>query len=89
MRLSNRLARDLVSQAELHKGAEFMTGTSAAVQLVRALYLNALARRLRNGARIEPGPLSFVQSVGVVPQAKGPRKETETGVVGLLRPFNL
>ena len=62
-----------------------MTGTSSAVQLVRELYLKALERRLGDGAEIEPGPLSFVQSVGVVPQRKSARKETETGVVELLR----
>ena len=85
MQISCRLGRDLISQAELRKGAEFMIGSSSAVQLVRELYLNALERRLGDGAGIEPGPLSFVQGVGVVPQRKSARKETETGVVELLR----
>ena len=85
MRISCRLGRDLISQAELRKGAELMTGASSAVQLVRELYLNALERRLGEGAGIEQGPLSFMQGVGVVPQRKSARKETETGVVELLR----
>ena len=62
-----------------------MTGASSAVQLVRELYLNALERRLGEGAGIEPGHLSFMQGVGVVPQRKSARKETETGVVEPLR----
>ena len=81
MRTSYWLGRDLISQAELRKGVEFMIGTSSAVQLVRELYLNALERRLGDGAGIEPGPLSFVQSFGVVRQRKNARKETHTGVV--------
>ena len=89
MRISCWLGRDLISQAELRKVAELMTGASSAVQLVRELYLNALERRLADGAGIEPGPLSFVQSVGVVPQRKSARKETATGGGRAAQSFNL
>ena len=66
-----------------------MTGNSSAVQVVRELYMNALARRLGDGADIEPGALTFVQGVGVAPQRKSVQKETETGVVELPLAFNL
>jgi hypothetical protein len=68
--MSYRAGTDLISQAELRKGAEFMTGTSSAIRLVRELYLDALERRVTRGAAIEPGPLGFVQKVGVVPERK-------------------
>lgn len=64
-----------------------MSGTSSGVQLLGELYLNALERRLGDGAAIEPGPLSFVQSVGIVPQRKSARKETKAGVqIGYVGP---
>ena len=72
-----RPGTDLISQAELRKGAEFMIGASSAVRLVRELYLHALERRLARGAVIEPGPLSFVQSVGVVLERKEVGRETQ------------
>jgi hypothetical protein len=62
-----------------------MIGDSSAVQLVRELYLDALERRLARGASIEPGPLSFVQSVGVVCQRKSAGKEIQTRVAERLR----
>jgi hypothetical protein len=68
--MSDPPGKDLISQAELRKGAEFMVGTSSAAQLVRQLYLDALERRMARGAVVEPGPLGFVQSVGVVPEKK-------------------
>jgi hypothetical protein len=74
------LGRDLISQAELRKGAEFMIGTSSAVRLVRELYLDALERRIARGALIEPGPFGFVQSVGVVPEKKEAARETQVVV---------
>lgn len=80
MRTSYRPGQDLISQAELRRGAEFMIGNSSAVQLVRELYLDALERRLAGGARIEPGPLSFVRSVGVVAQRKSAGREIHTRV---------
>ena len=69
------LAKDLISQAELRKGAELMIGTSSAVCLVRELYLDALERRLAVGALIEPGPLGFVPRLGVVSKRKEPGSE--------------
>jgi hypothetical protein len=51
--------RDLITQAELRKGAELMAGISSATRLVCAIYVNALARRIAGGAAIEPGPLAF------------------------------
>jgi len=88
MRISCRLGRDLISQAELRKGVELMSGASSAVQLVRELYLNALERRLAklgDGARTEPGPLSFVESVGVVPKGKVRGRKPRLWVAELLR----
>ena len=81
--MSYRPGTDLISQAELRKGAEFM-GTSPAVRLVRQLYLDALDRRITKGAVIEPGPLGFVQSVGVVPEQKEAGRETQVVVAQLL-----
>ena len=75
-----RPGTDLISQAELRKGAEFMIGASSAVRLVRELYLHALERRLARGAVIEPGPLSFVQSVGVVLERNEAGRETRVVV---------
>ncbi len=77
--------RDLISQTELRKGAEFMLGTSSAVRLVRELYLNALERRILRGAVIEPGPLGFVQSIGIVSERKEARRETRVVVAQPLR----
>ena len=85
MQTSYRLGRDVISQAELRRGAEYMIGNSSAVQLVRELYLDALERRLAAGAGIEPGPLSFEQSVGVVCQKKSAGKEVQTSVAERLR----
>ena len=81
---SDRPGKDLISQAELRKGAEFMVGTSPAVRLVRQLYLDALDRRITKGAVIEPGPLGFVQSVGVVPEKKEAGRVTQVVVAQLL-----
>jgi|ERR1051326_3610649 hypothetical protein len=67
--------KDFISQAELRKGAELMTGTSSAVRLLRELYLDALERRLAGGAAIEPGPLGFTRSVGVVLERKEAGRE--------------
>ena len=80
-----RPGKDLISQAELRKGAEFMIGTSSAVGVVRELYLGALERRIANGAVIEPGPLGSVQSIGIVPEKKEARRETQVEVA---RPVN-
>ena len=74
-----RTAEDVISQAELRKGAEFTTGTSAAIRLVRELYMLALERRLEDGALIEPGPLSFVSRVGVVCRKKDASTEANVG----------
>jgi len=80
-----RSGNDLISQAELRKGAEFMIGTSSAVRLVRELYLDALERRIARGAVIESGPLAFVQSIGVVSERKEAGRETQVAVA---RPFS-
>jgi hypothetical protein len=69
--------KDIVSQAELRKGAEFMIGTSAGVQVLRELYLDALERRIARGAVIEPGPLGFALSVGVFLKRKEAGSETQ------------
>jgi hypothetical protein len=81
--MSCRPIKDLISQAELRKGAEFMVGTSSAVRLIRQLYLDALERRMASGAVVEPGPLGFVQSVGVVPEKKEAGRETQVVVAQL------
>jgi len=73
------LEGDVISQAELRKGAAFTTGTSAAIRLVRELYIQALARRLADGAMIEPGPLSFDSRAGVVCRKKDTDIETSVG----------
>jgi hypothetical protein len=57
--MSDRPVKDLISQAELRKGAEFMVETSSAVRLIRQLYLDALERRMARGAVVEPGPLAL------------------------------
>ena len=80
MLMPRRTAEDVISQAELRKGAEFMIGTSSAVRLVRELYLDALERRIARGAILEPGPLGFVQSVGVVSERKEAGRETQVAV---------
>ena len=77
--MSRTTAEDVISQAELRKGAEFTTGTSAAIRLVRELYMLALERRLEDGALIEPGPLSFVSHIGVVCRKKDAGTETNVG----------
>jgi hypothetical protein len=71
------LSKDFISQTELRKGAEFMIGTSSAVRLLRELYLDALERRIARGAVIEPGPLGFAQSVGIVLERKEAGREME------------
>jgi hypothetical protein len=82
--MSDRPSKDLISQAELRKGAEFMIGTSSAVRLVRQLYLDALERRMARGAVVEPGPLGFVESVGVVPEKKDAGRESQVVVAQML-----
>ena len=64
--MSRKIGEDVISQAELRKGATLTTGTSAAIRLICELYTQALERRLADGALIEPGPLSFDSLVGVV-----------------------
>ena len=76
MPMDRRIEEDVISQAELRKGAAFTTGTSAAIRLVRELYMMALVRRLADGALIEPGPLSFDCHVGVVSRKKDVDTET-------------
>jgi len=83
--MSDRPGKDLISQAELRKGAEFMVGTSSAVRLVQQLYLHALECRMARGAAIEPGPLGFVQSVGVVPEKKEAGRVSQVVVAQPLR----
>jgi hypothetical protein len=68
-------AKDLITQAELRKGAELMIGTSAAVRLIRELYLDALKHRIAVGALVEPGPLGFAAPLGVVSKRKEPAGE--------------
>jgi hypothetical protein len=75
-----KVDNDVISQAELRKGEELMTGTSSPVRLVRELYMCALERRLAYGALIEPGPLGFASRVGVVCRRKD--AGTETSVDG-------
>jgi hypothetical protein len=81
-----RIEEDVISQAELRKGAALTTGTSAAIRLIHELYTQALERRLADGARIEPGPLSFDGRVGVIcrkkdaPQKPGRRRP---GCIGI------
>jgi hypothetical protein len=77
--MSRRTEEDVISQAELRKGAEFTPSTSAATHLIRELYMMALERRLADGALIEPGPLSFISRVGVVCRRKDVATETEAG----------
>jgi hypothetical protein len=77
--------KDVISQAELRKGAEFMIGTSSAIRLVRELYLDALERRIARGAVIESGPFAFVPSIGVIPEWKEAGKETQAVVRPLSR----
>jgi hypothetical protein len=81
--MDRMIEEDVISQAELRKGATFTTGTSAAIRLVRELYMQALARRLTDGALIEPGPLSFDRRVGVVCRKKDADTETRVGAVKL------
>ena len=78
-----RFEGDVISQAELRKGAAFTTGTSAAIRLVCELYMQALARRLADGALIEPGPLSFDGCVGVVCRKKDAGTETRVRALEL------
>jgi hypothetical protein len=73
--MPHRPGKDLISQAELRKCVEFMSGTSPAVRLVRELYLDALERRIARGAVIEPGALGFAQSVGVVLRKEAGREK--------------
>jgi hypothetical protein len=80
MLMPYRPGKDLISQTELRKGAEFMIGTSSAARLVRELYLDALERRIASGAVIESGPLAFVRSIGVVPERKEAGRETQVAV---------
>ena len=75
--------KDVISQAELRKGAEWMTGNSSAVRLVRELYMCALERRLADGALIEPGPLGFDSRVGVVCKRKDAGTETRVDAARL------
>lgn len=61
---------DLITQAELQKGAELMARQSSAARLISALYMNALARRVAKGATIEPGPLAFDSALRIVQTRK-------------------
>jgi hypothetical protein len=70
MSVLRKADKDVISQAELRKGEELMTGTSSAVRLVRELYMCVLERRLADCALIEPGPLTFDSHVGVVCRRK-------------------
>jgi hypothetical protein len=63
---------DVITQAELRKGAEFITNKSSATGIVRELYMNALARRRAAGAVGEPGPLTFDQVLKTVSDRKQP-----------------
>jgi hypothetical protein len=72
-----RADKDVISQAEMRKGVEFMNGISPAIRLVGELYMHALKRRLANGALIEPGPLSFNSLVGVICKKKDAGTETK------------
>ena len=63
---------DVVTQAELRKGTEFVTAQSSGARIVRELYMNALARRLVAGAVVEPGPLAFDQVLKTVCDRKQP-----------------
>jgi hypothetical protein len=76
--------KDFISQGELRKGAELMNGTSSAVRLLRELYLDALQRRIARGAVIEPGPLCFAQSIGIVVERKEAGRETYFAVAAVL-----
>jgi hypothetical protein len=67
--------QDLITQAELRKGAELMAGKSSAARLVCAIYMNALARRIADGAAIEPGPLAFDPTLRSVYNRKPPDSE--------------
>ena len=78
--MPDRPGKDFISQAELRKGAELLIGTSSAIRLVRELYLAALERRIARGAVIEPGPLDFIQSIGVLPERKEADKATQVAV---------
>jgi hypothetical protein len=79
--MDRRIEEDVISQAELRKGAAFTTGTSAAIRLVRELYMMALVRRLADGALIEPGPLGFDSHAGVVCRKKDADTETRVRAV--------
>ena len=63
---------DVVTQAELRKGMEFVTDKSSGARIVRELYMNALARRMATGASVEPGPLTFDQVSKTVCERKQP-----------------
>ena len=64
--MNHRKCEDLITQAELQKGTEFMAENSSGTRIVRELYMNALARRFLDGAMIEPGPLTFDQKLKIV-----------------------
>ena len=57
---------DLITQSELQRGYKLMARQSSAAHLISALYMNALARRVANGATIEPGPLAFDPALRIV-----------------------
>jgi hypothetical protein len=57
---------DVITQAELRKGAEFVPDKSSATRIVRELYMSALARRLAAGAVVEPGALTFDQAAKTI-----------------------
>jgi len=67
--------QELITQAELRKGAELIAGKSSATSLVCAIYVNALARHIANGATIEPGPLAFDPTLKSVYNRKPPGSE--------------
>ena len=73
--MDHAASQDLITQAELHKGVEFMEGKSSANRLVCELYMSALWRRFARGAAIEPGPLVFDPTRKIVHSRKPPESE--------------
>ncbi len=78
-----RADKDVISQAELRKGAEFTAGSSSAMRLIGELYMLALERRLAGGAVIEPGPLSVDSRAGIICRRKDAITETRVAAVKL------
>jgi hypothetical protein len=72
----SRTRKDVISQAELRTGLELAMGGSPGNRFLQEIYMLALERRLAQGAVIEPGPLSFHNSLGVVVEKKSAGRET-------------